>query len=111
MTELVREHFRVFLKNANLDHKQYQEDGVVWCVNNETRSDPPYGVRGGLIADEMGLGKTITIIATIICNPKPNKKPTLVVLPCVLQNNGLKLYDNSQDKYLASIMEHLTKKV
>lgn len=84
MTEHVREHFRHFLKNANLDHKQYQEDGVVWCVNNETRPDPPYGLRGGLIADEMGLGKTITMIATIICNPNPNKKPTLVVLPCVL---------------------------
>lgn len=84
MTEPVREHFRHFLKNANLDHKQYQEDGVVWCVDNETRQNPPYGLRGGLIADEMGLGKTITMIATIICNPNPNKKPTLVVLPCVL---------------------------
>jgi SNF2 family DNA or RNA helicase len=77
----VANHFGAFLKKANLENKPYQVDGVCWCVENETRQEAAYGLRGGLIADEMGLGKTITMIGTMMCNPKPK---TLVVLPLAL---------------------------
>ena len=51
--------FQKYLDRTNMDHKQYQFDGVRWCIMNETRLDPPCGVRGGFIADEMGLGKLL----------------------------------------------------
>jgi len=71
---------------SKLDNKQYQYDGVKWCVENETRADPPgggVGVRGGFIADEMGLGKTIMMIGTFVANPMLR---TLIVVPPILLN-------------------------
>ena len=68
---------------SKLDKKQYQYDGVQWCVANETRPDPPGGVRGGFIADEMGLGKTIMMIGTFVANPMLR---TLIVVPPILIN-------------------------
>ena len=56
--------FATYLDRTKLDHKQYQFDGVRWILNNELRTDPVCGVRGGFIADEMGLGKTIMMIGT-----------------------------------------------
>ena len=73
--------FTKYLDRTNMEHKQYQHDGVRWCLNNELRDDPPCGVRGGFIADEMGLGKTIMMIGLIYCNFMPR---TLIVLPPVL---------------------------
>jgi SNF2 family DNA or RNA helicase len=73
--------FQLLLDKAEFDFKQYQYDGVEWCIRNELRPDPPGNVRGGFIADEMGLGKTITMIGTMICNFL-NK--TLIVVPPVL---------------------------
>jgi len=73
--------FTKYLDRTNMDHKQYQHDGVRWCLNNELRDDPPCGVRGGFVADEMGLGKTIMMIGLIYCNFMPR---TLIVLPPVL---------------------------
>lgn len=64
-----------------MEHKQYQYDGVRWCLYNELRKDPPCGVRGGFIADEMGLGKTIMMIGLMLCNFVPK---TLIVLPPIL---------------------------
>jgi len=75
--------YTTYLSHSNLDFNKYQLDGVEWCVNNETRSDPPCGIRGGFIADEMGLGKTITVIAVLYGNYKPK---TLIVLPPALIN-------------------------
>ena len=73
--------FKKYLDRTNMDHKQYQYDGVRWCLNNELRSDPPCGVRGGFIADEMGLGKTIMMIGLMYSNFMPR---TLIIVPPIL---------------------------
>ncbi len=73
--------FKKYLDRTNMEHKQYQYDGVRWCLINELREDPPCGVRGGFIADEMGLGKTIMMIGLMYCNFVPR---TLIVVPPVL---------------------------
>ena len=73
--------FSRYLDRTGMDHKQYQRDGVEWCLNNELRDDPPCGVRGGFLADEMGLGKTIVMIGVMVANILPR---TLIVLPPVL---------------------------
>jgi len=73
--------FKKYLDRTRMDHKDYQYEGVRWCLNNELRDDPPCGVRGGFIADEMGLGKTIMMIGLIYSNFVPR---TLIVLPPVL---------------------------
>jgi SNF2 family DNA or RNA helicase len=64
-----------------MSHKEYQREGVKWCLTNELRPDPPCNIRGGFIADEMGLGKTIMVIGLMIAN---FKSKTLIVLPPVL---------------------------
>ena len=71
--------FNKYLDSAALDKKEYQYNGVKWCVKNEL--DNFMGIRGGFIADEMGLGKTITMIGLMIAN---RFKRTLIVLPPVL---------------------------
>jgi SNF2 family DNA or RNA helicase len=73
--------FDYFINNAKLMSKQYQRDGVKWCVENETKKNPLWNVRGGMIGDEMGLGKTIMIIGLMFVN---RLKRTLIVLPAVL---------------------------
>ena len=73
--------FKKYLDRTGMDHKQYQYDGVAWCVKNETCVNPPCNVRGGFIADEMGLGKTIMMIGTFLCNFVPN---TLIIVPPIL---------------------------
>lgn len=73
--------FKTYLDRTKMDHKDYQYDGVKWCLKNELRPDPPCNVRGGFIADEMGLGKTILMIGTFLANFLPH---TLVVVPPVL---------------------------
>ena len=70
-----------YLEHSGLEYKQYQSDGVRWCINNELRVDPPYQVRGGFIADEMGLGKTIIMIGLMYSNVV---NLTLVVVPPIL---------------------------
>lgn len=75
--------FDKFIKNAGLDSKPYQREGVEWILDNETHANPLMGIRGGLVADEMGLGKTILMIGTIISN---FKKRTLIVVPLALMD-------------------------
>jgi len=75
------ERFRLLLKNANFDFKDYQYEGVKWCITNELRFNPPENCRGGIIADEMGLGKTIMMIGTMFVNYLPQ---TLIIVPPVL---------------------------
>lgn len=75
------ERFHFLLEKAKFQFKQYQYDGVKWCVKNELRPDPPGNCRGGFIADEMGLGKTIMMIGTMFVNYLPH---TLIVVPPVL---------------------------
>ena len=73
--------FDEYLNRSNMSHKDYQREGVKWCLTNELRYDPPSNVRGGFIADEMGLGKTIMVIGLMVSN---FKSKTLIVLPPVL---------------------------
>lgn len=75
------ERFHYLLEKAQFQFKQYQYDGVKWCIRNELRPDPPGNTRGGFIADEMGLGKTIMMIGTMFVNYLPR---TLIVVPPVL---------------------------
>lgn len=73
--------FKKYLERTDMDHKEYQYDGVRWCLNNELRNDPVCNVRGGFIADEMGLGKTIMMIGLMYSN---FVRRTLVILPPIL---------------------------
>ena len=73
--------FKKYLDRTNMDHKEYQYEGVKWCLNNELCATPLWNVRGGFIADEMGLGKTIMMIGTFLCNYLPK---TLIIVPPVL---------------------------
>jgi SNF2 family DNA or RNA helicase len=73
--------FTNMLQDADLEQKQYQYDGVKWCIENEMSPNPIENVRGGFIADEMGLGKTITALGIITAYKLPN---TLIVVPPVL---------------------------
>jgi SNF2 family DNA or RNA helicase len=75
------ERFRLLIKNAKFDFKNYQFEGVKWCITNELNPNPPENCRGGIIADEMGLGKTIMMIGTMFVNYMPQ---TLIVVPPVL---------------------------
>ena len=79
--ECKREYFQVFLREYDLDEKEYQVAGAQWLIERECQLNPYCGVRGGLLADEMGLGKTIQIIGTMVANPLPR---TLIVLPVAL---------------------------
>ena len=75
------EMFKKYLDRTHMEHKQYQYDGVRWCLNNEIRDDPPCNVRGGFVADEMGLGKTIMMIGLIYSNFVAR---TLIIVPPIL---------------------------
>lgn len=90
--------FKKYLNRTNLDHKDYQYEGVKWCLTNELRSDPPCEVRGGFLADEMGLGKTIMMIGTFLTN---FVKRTLVIVPPVLLDQWyLQIYKTTGHKAL-----------
>lgn len=73
--------FKKYLDKTGMEHKQYQYDGVRWCLNNELRKDSPCNVRGGFIADEMGLGKTIMMIGLMYSHFVTR---TLVIVPPIL---------------------------
>ena len=75
------ERFHIILDKAQFGFKQYQYDGVEWCIRNELRPNPPCNIRGGFIADEMGLGKTLMMIGAMFTNFLPR---TLIVVPPVL---------------------------
>jgi SNF2 family DNA or RNA helicase len=75
--------FKKYLDRTQMDHKQYQYEGVRWILDNELKENPTCGVRGGFIADEMGLGKTIMMIGTMLCNFVPK---TLIIVPPVLMD-------------------------
>ena len=85
--------FQILLDRAKYDFKQYQYDGVEWCVRNELQPNPHMGYRGGFICDEMGLGKTIQMIATMFVN---FLQRTLIIVPPVLIEQWHKsIYDTS----------------
>lgn len=69
--------YSFFIKNAKLDSKTYQAEGVEWCLTKEMEKEK----RGGFLADEMGLGKTLMMIGTIYANFQGR---TLIVVPVIL---------------------------
>jgi SNF2 family DNA or RNA helicase len=76
------ERFHDFLTFAGLQRKQYQTEGIRFCLKNELASSSlPHQICGGIVADEMGLGKTIMMIGLILAN---FQKRTLIVLPVAL---------------------------
>jgi len=92
------EMFKKYLDHTGMEHKQYQYDGVRWCLNNELRENPPANVRGGFVADEMGLGKTIMMIGLMYCHFVPR---TLIILPPILIDQWfLQIYKTTGHKSL-----------
>lgn len=79
--EVRLEKFTEYLNHSKMSHKEYQREGVKWCLINELKPNPSANIRGGFIADEMGLGKTIMVIGLMLSNFRPK---TLIVLPPVL---------------------------
>jgi len=62
-------YFHDFLTAANLEKKEYQTEGIRFCLRNEiSPHHHSNNARGGIVADEMGLGKTIMMIGLIIAN-------------------------------------------
>ena len=70
--------FKEFLAHSDLKYKDYQEEGVKWCIERE--KSPEYSP-GGIIADEMGLGKTIMMIGNLVCNFQMSN---LIIVPVFL---------------------------
>ena len=83
------ERFHDFLTRAGLQRKEYQTEGIKFCLSKEIGSTSAAAlslptdmqIRGGIVADEMGLGKTIMMIGIIVAN---FQKRTLIVLPVAL---------------------------
>ena len=82
------ERFHDFLARAGLQRKEYQTEGIKFCLDKEIRSvsaslalPDDIKIRGGIVADEMGLGKTIMMIGLIVANFQAR---TLIVLPVAL---------------------------
>jgi len=74
----VNSRFNTILSKSGFGYKKHQLDGVMWCVQNETKNTL---TRGGIVADEMGLGKTVLLIGTMFANFLPK---TIIVVPPIL---------------------------
>jgi SNF2 family DNA or RNA helicase len=70
--------FNILLGRANFSAKDYQQEGIEWCLKRELAVSE---AKGGIVADEMGLGKTMTLIGLMFVN---FKRRTLIVVPPVL---------------------------
>jgi SNF2 family DNA or RNA helicase len=76
--------FDEYIQKAGLEPKQYQREGVEFCLRREqpqVNNTPP--ILGGIIADEMGLGKTIVMMGLILANIAAFRR-TLIVVPVAL---------------------------
>jgi SNF2 family DNA or RNA helicase len=110
--------FGKYLDKSGMDHKEYQFDGVRWCLENELQvrneekdkeHDASKGdaskacnlvpnIRGGFIADEMGLGKTIMMIGVMLCHFV--KRTLIVVPPVLLEQWNYQIYRTTGHKAL-----------
>ena len=75
------EKFNILLGRAKFEAKEYQRQGLEWCLRQELSN------QGGIVADEMGLGKTLTLIGLMFVN---FKRRTLIVVPPVLLDQWAK---------------------
>lgn len=92
--------FVKYLDHTKMEHKQYQIDGMRWCLMNELRPDPPANVRGGFIADEMGLGKTILMIGLCVSNFSASRGTLIVVPPVLLDQWFVQIFRTTGHKAL-----------
>jgi SNF2 family DNA or RNA helicase len=76
--------FNMLLGRANFEAKEYQCEGIEWCLRRELNKEK---VKGGIVADEMGLGKTLMMIGLMFVN---FKRRTLIVVPPVLLDQWAK---------------------
>ena len=76
--------FDEYIQKAGLEPKQYQREGVEFCLRREQPqvNNTPL-ILGGIIADEMGLGKTIVMMGLILANIAAFRR-TLIVVPVAL---------------------------
>ena len=76
--------FDEYIQKAGLEPKQYQREGVEFCLRRE-QPQPQVNnpILGGIIADEMGLGKTIVMMGLILANIAAFRR-TLIVVPVAL---------------------------
>ena len=76
--------FDEYIQKAGLEPKQYQREGVEFCLRREQPqvNNAPL-ILGGIIADEMGLGKTIVMMGLILANIAAFRR-TLIVVPVAL---------------------------
>jgi len=82
--------FDSYLAKSGLEPKQYQRDGLSFCLQREeipaastSTLCSSRNILGGIIADEMGLGKTIIMIGLILANLVSVRR-TLIVVPVAL---------------------------
>lgn len=76
--------FNKLLGRANFESKDYQYEGIEWCLRRELSKNT---VKGGIVADEMGLGKTLMMIGLMFVN---FRRRTLIVVPPVLLDQWIK---------------------
>lgn len=75
--------YNLFLEHSGFKYQSHQEEGMLWCAQQESEKKPFQNIHGGIIADEMGCGKTFMMISLIVCNFVPQ---TLIVAPLALVN-------------------------
>ena len=77
------ERYDEYIQKSGLEAKDYQREGVEFCLRREAVVDAAAVVRGGIIADEMGLGKTMMMMGLILANLAAYRR-TLIVVPVAL---------------------------
>jgi non-specific serine/threonine protein kinase len=77
------ERYDEYIQKSGLEAKQYQREGVEFCLRREAVVGGATVVRGGIIADEMGLGKTMMMMGLILANLAAYRH-TLIVVPVAL---------------------------